>query len=84
MRYSARKRNIVWKQDPRISSALRFLATLLRDSPYILRHRLAPGQGIVSNNALHNRSGFKDSAEKRRLYYRARYQDRLANITADG
>ena len=79
MRYSARKRNIIWKQDPATIAAVRFLEdTLTGTCPYILHHRLAPGEGVISNNVLHNRTGFKDDPVRRRLIYRARYYDRIA------
>lgn len=81
MRYTARKRNIEWKDDPTTQAAVRFLERLLTgDSQYIIRHRLEAGQGLVSNNALHNRSGFEDdpAGGQTRLLYRARYYDRVA------
>ena len=81
MRYSARKRNILWKPDPVTGAATAFLEHLFShtESP-IFRHRLEPGQGLISNNVLHNRSAFRDASEpgKRRLLYRARYFDRIA------
>ncbi len=48
---------------------------------YILSYRLKPGEGVICNNVLHNRSGFTDNAAngKQRLLYRARYYDRVAN-----
>ena len=81
MRYSARRRNIIWKADTATQAAVTCLSGLFSgSSPYILRHRLEPGQVLVSNNVLHNRSGFSDSPEptRRRLLYRARYFDRIA------
>ena len=38
------------------------------------------GQGVLSNNILHNRSGFSDADEPalKRVMYRARYYDRVA------
>jgi len=81
MRYSARRRNIVWKADTATQAAVKCLSGLFSgSSPYIFRHRLEPGQVLVSNNVLHNRSGFSDSSEptRRRLLYRARYLDRIA------
>lgn len=81
MRYSARRRNVIWKADTATRAALTCLSGLFSgSSPYILRHRLEPGQALVSNNVLHNRSGFSDSSEptRRRLLYRARYLDRIA------
>lgn len=81
MRYTARTRSIVWKQDPTTLAAAEFLARLLEaDSPYIFRHRLAAGEGVLCNNVLHNRTGFTDDpgSSKTRLLYRARFYDRIA------
>jgi hypothetical protein len=79
MRYTARKRNIRWKDDTRTRAAVDFLTRLLRgDGVPIFTYRLQPGQGVISNNVLHNRSGFRDAPGQERLYYRARYYDRIA------
>lgn len=81
MRFTMRKRNVVWKQDPAVTSALAWLEGLLKgDSPFILRGTLQPGWGLVSNNVLHDRSGFDDADDpaRKRLLYRARYYDRIA------
>jgi len=80
MRYTARTRSILWKQDAMTQEAVRFLENLLNgDSPYVFHHRLAPGQGLICNNVLHNRTGFTDDMDKgiARLVYRARYYDRI-------
>ncbi len=80
MRYTARTRSIEWKQDAATRAAVRFLEDLLAgDSPYIFRHRMAAGQGLVCNNVLHNRTAFTDDVDKgiARLVYRARYYDRV-------
>ena len=81
MRYTARRRNIEWRRDDNTQAAVDFLQDLLEgNSPYVFRHRLRPGQGMLCNNVLHNRSEFTDHeiALKRRLLYRARYYDRIA------
>jgi alpha-ketoglutarate-dependent taurine dioxygenase len=77
MRYTARTRSIVWKDDPLTQAAVRTLADILSDSEYILTARLSPGMGLVCNNVLHTRSAFTDSPQHRRLLYRGRYYDRL-------
>lgn len=77
MRYTARTRSIVWKDDALTQAAVKTLAEILADSEYILTARLAPGMGLVCNNILHTRSAFSDSPERRRLLYRGRYYDRL-------
>ncbi|VAW72624.1 hypothetical protein MNBD_GAMMA15-1568 [hydrothermal vent metagenome] len=80
MRYSARARNIEWKADSTTQAAAECLLNLFQqDSPYIFRHRLEAGEGVISNNALHCRSGFSHEAGvTSRLLYRARYFDRIA------
>lgn len=80
MRYTARKRSIEWKQNDLVKQATSFIDELFEQgSEYIIRYRLNPGEGIISNNALHNRTGFEDDSEtnKHRLIYRARYFDRV-------
>ena len=80
MRYTARTRSIVWKQDAVTQQAVSFLQGLLaEDSPHVFRARLAAGQGLLNNNVLHNRTGFRDEVDKGmvRLIYRARYFDRI-------
>lgn len=79
MRYTMRATNVVWKENPQTHAALSCLKRLLSgDSPCIFRARLEPGMGIVCNNVLHRRARFRDSADRRRLLYRARYYDRIA------
>lgn len=80
MRYSARTRNIEWRADPLTRQAVEYLAQLWRaDNPYVYHHRLMPGQGLICNNILHNRSAFRDdpASGRQRLMYRARYYDRI-------
>jgi len=82
MRYSARARNIVWKDDSSTQAAVEFLLSLFQqDSPYIFRHRLKSGHGVVTNNVLHCRSSFEDDTAtgQTRLLYRARYFDRIVD-----
>lgn len=79
MRYTARTRSIAWKQDAATLAAVSFLEKLLdSDLPYIYRARLEPGMGLICNNVLHDRAGFSDDETHRRLLYRARYFDRIA------
>jgi len=79
MRYTARTRSIVWKQDDLTLAAVAFLEKMLAgELPFIYRGRLEPGMGLISNNVLHDRAGFNDSPDKKRLLYRARYYDRIA------
>lgn len=84
MRYSARKRNIIWTDDEITTKAVNAIDDFLAsDSPWILRHRLEPGQGLICNNVLHNRTSFEndESGERQRLIYRGRYYDRLADTS---
>ena len=82
MRYTARKRNIEWKPDAASQAAVLRLQELLADAsrPGHYRGRLESGMGLISNNVLHDRGGFRDDpAVSPRLLYRARYFDRIAN-----
>lgn len=82
MRYSARTRNIVWHDDTLTAEAVACLNELLSpNNPYVIRYRLKPGEGIICNNVLHNRTGFSDdeTSGHKRLLYRARYYDRIAD-----
>lgn len=84
MRYSARKRNIIWTDDEITTKAVNAIDDFLAsDTPWILRHRLEPGQGLICNNVLHNRTSFEndESGEQQRLIYRGRYYDRLADTS---
>ncbi len=80
MRYTARTFGIEWKKDGVTKSAVKTLkAFLASDSPYIYRATLQSGQGLISNNVLHDRSGFEDTEDVKRLLYRLRYYQRIAN-----
>ena len=83
MRYTARTKSIVWKQDAATVEALAALERLLAsDFPFILRGRMEPGMGLVCNNVLHDRSGFSNTPERNRLLYRARYYERVTSVAA--
>jgi alpha-ketoglutarate-dependent taurine dioxygenase len=78
MRYSARKRNIRWRDDDVTRAARDFLSEILADkNGEIFRHGLQPGEGLISNNVLHNRTAFSDGTGPQRLLYRARFFDRI-------
>lgn len=84
MRYTARTRSIVWKDDAATRAAVRALEQLLADdSPTVFRYRLNAGEGLLCNNVLHNRTAFQDADDARRLLYRARYHDRIAGTNLD-
>ena len=75
MRFSARKRNIIWRDTDDTRSAVDMINHLMADEDNIFKVRLDAGQGIICNNVLHNRSGFTDDEKQKRLIYRARYYD---------
>jgi hypothetical protein len=86
MRYTARTRSIAWRDDSATRQAVAFLQATLDappgTCPWVLRIRMSPGMGLVCNNVLHDRAGFSDAADapsdRRRLLYRARFCDRIA------
>ena len=78
MRYTDRSRSIAWRDDPVTTEAVAYLKEQLRTpGPWHFRGKLQAGQGLVSNNVLHTRTGFEDG-ETKRLLYRARYYDRIS------
>lgn len=82
MRYTIRGRNVMWKDDSLTREALNALSDWLEDeSGCIFQGKLEPGMGLISNNVLHDRSGFEDTPQQHRLLYRARYMDRLAGTS---
>jgi alpha-ketoglutarate-dependent taurine dioxygenase len=83
MRYTARTRNIAWRDDADTAAAVAYLDRLLRDGdPLIFHHRLEPGQGLICNNVLHNRTRFEDAAQagSGRLLYRMRFDRPVAPV----
>ena len=79
MRFTERKRHIVWRSDPTTAAAVEALHRILDDDECVLRKRLAPGEGIVCNNVLHARTAFDPAAPDGggRLLYRVRYRNRV-------
>jgi alpha-ketoglutarate-dependent taurine dioxygenase len=77
MRYTARKRNIVWRDDAPTREAVAALNDILERDSLVLRMRLAPGQGLICNNVLHDRAGFSSAEEHARLLFRIRYFGRI-------
>ncbi len=75
MRYTARRHNAIWKDDPLIRAAAERLRALLQAG--VLQGLLQPGMGLVSNNVLHDRAVFEDDPQRPRLLYRARFFDRI-------
>jgi len=79
MRYSARKRNIEWRDDELTREAADLISEILEIDDLAYKYRLNAGEGVICNNILHKRSGFNDSQDEKRLMYRARYYDRVAD-----
>lgn len=80
MRYTARSVSIEWRGDPITQEAVQCLSRVLdAGSPDVIRHRLAPGEGVLANNVLHARTGFQDGEDEneKRLVYRARFYGRI-------
>lgn len=91
MRYTARKRNIEWAPDEVTQRGVAIMEDIMRDdgpgAPYIFRHRMEPGQGLICNNVLHTRTKFEDGPQNgvgdgagddlQRMMLRARYYDRV-------
>jgi hypothetical protein len=80
MRFSARKRNIVWRDTRDTREAVSYMNELMAAEEHVLKLESRAGQGIICNNVLHNRSAFKDSEDQKRLLYRARYYDAVSEI----
>jgi len=79
MRYSARLRNIKWKDDPLVTEVTVFLQQLWKDgSDFIVKHTLQTGQGVICNNVLHCRTAFEDDSENNRLLFRGRYYEGIS------
>ncbi len=86
MRYSARGRHAIWRETDDTRAARAAIDRLFSDCHgYTFTHRLQAGEGVVSNNVLHDRSGFEDGvgAREKRTLYRVRYLDRI-RIAARG
>ena len=85
MRYTARTRNIMWKDSFHLRKARLTLQEILNDSEYRFRHLLQSGEGVLCNNVLHNRTMFTDHSTSTRLLYRARFYERVAKpgVTSD-
>ena len=77
MRYSARMRNIEWRDDADTLRARSLITEWLQDDSLMMHHRMRANEGIIGNNVLHDRSAFEDSTQHRRLLYRARYHESI-------
>jgi Taurine catabolism dioxygenase TauD, TfdA family len=78
MRYSARKRNVVWKNDDMVKEAEIALREIMQNGDkYQFQGKLQPGQGLLCRNVLHTREQFDDPDHSQRLLFRGRYFDKL-------
>jgi len=78
MRFTIRKKNVIWTDNSQTKAALAALRKILTsDSPYIFKFQLESGMGLLSNNVLHNRSEFVNDSENVRHVYRSRYFERI-------
>lgn len=78
MRYTARARNVIWKEDELTQKAQKTLREILNsESSYKFQGALKAGQGLLCNNTLHTRTAFIDDKHKPRLLYRGRYFDKI-------
>jgi len=86
MRYTARKRNVRWRDDAATRNAARVLERALSEEPLVFFVRLAPGEGVICNNVLHNRDGFSTGPDEEpgRLVYRIRSYDWVREPTSAG
>jgi len=79
MRYTARAKNVIWKNDEITLAAVKELENVLKSNDSaIYRLTLQSGWGLISNNVLHDRSAFEDDTKSPRLLYRLRYFDGLS------
>ena len=80
MRYTARTRSISWKSEATREAAALLQNLLESERDYLHTLTLQPGQGILNNNTLHNRTAFDPSAatgSSQRMLYRVRFNNRL-------
>jgi len=85
MRYSARTKNIQWREDKQTLEATSFLQHLLNNNTdYIIEHKLRSGEGVISRNILHRRNAYFDSENKTntRLLFRGRFYDEIQEETS--
>ena len=76
MRFTARKHNVIWKEDTLTHEAVAVLDEILSSSSdLIVRRSLKPGEGLICANVPHRRDAFIDSPRisEQRLMYRGRY-----------
>jgi len=80
MRYTARTKSIIWRDDEITKQAVAFLQNLLETGDEFMQSlTLKAGQGVLCNNSLHNRTGFNDKSEdeNKRMLFRVRFHNRI-------
>ena len=78
MRYTIRKKNVVWADRSGTRTAVKLLNQILDvDSENVFSILLEPGMGLISNNVLHGRNAFVDDEINTRHFFRSRYFERL-------
>lgn len=80
MRYTARTRSISWKDEATREAGAELQSLLEAERDYLHTLTLQPGQGILNNNTLHNRTAFDPGAEigmSERMLYRIRFHNKL-------
>ena len=80
MRYTARTRSISWKDEATQKAGALLQSLLEAERDYLHTLTLQPGQGILNNNTLHNRTAFDPTAKtgsSQRMLYRIRFHNRL-------
>ncbi len=77
MRYTARTRSINWSSTaaPAAKALQKILET---ETKFLIQTTLQAGQGVLSNNCLHNRTSFDPGEDtSNRLMYRIRFHNRI-------
>ena len=87
MRYTARKKNVVWRNDTNTIKALGFLENMFseanaKNNKFMFEYGLGAGEGLICNNILHTRTSFVDGEQEneKRFILRGRYKQRIAQI----
>ncbi len=77
MRYTARTRSIEWSIAA--APAAKALQNILEiETEFLVQITLQAGQGVLSNNCLHNRTSFDPGSDpSKRLMYRIRFNNRI-------
>ena len=85
MRFTLRARHIHWKPSRPVRAALAEIRAILddADNPFVVTRRFAAGEGVISNNVLHNRTAFDDAAgeKSKRLVLRARFYNPIGGAS---